>query len=141
MKKILWQDIPESASRQKFTRRNSTMRDLNTGEIIQYYSTNTKIEVSQKAVIDGKLYYRTASARDRNLDWGFEASTFDGPKGLAPSEHFDSPSRTHTPGRNAPSLKKKQTETQKGDSPKDGEGMKPSFSVKVRQRLRGIFRR
>lgn len=122
---IEWQDIPQNNT--LFTKRNATMRDLETGKIIQYYSANTKICVIQKANYKGMTYYRTRSAKDNNLDWAFEAAVFGLPNDIAPPVHTPSYSlNSHT------TKKQKSNETQKPESPKGGEETKAQRRPKFR---------
>lgn len=122
---IDWQDIPQNNT--LFTKRNATMRDLETGKIIQYYSANTKICVIQKANYKGMTYYRTRSAKDNNLDWAFEAAVFGLPNDIAPPVHTPSYSlNSHT------TKKQKSNETQKPESPKGGEETKAQRRPKFR---------
>ena len=122
---IDWQDIPQNNT--LFTKRNATMRDLETGKIIQYYSANTKICVIQKANYKGMTYYRTRSAKDNNLDWAFEAAVFGLPNDIAPPVHTPSYSlNSHT------TKKQKSNETQKPESPKGGEETKAQRRQKFR---------
>lgn len=122
---IDWQDIPQNNT--LFTKRNATMRDLETGKTIQYYSANTKICVIQKANYKGMTYYRTRSAKDNNLDWAFEAAVFGLPNDIAPPVHTPSYSlNSHT------TKKQKSNETQKPESPKGGEETKAQRRPKFR---------
>lgn len=74
--KITWHDLPKPKG--LFTGRNTVTYDLsNKMEIVQYYSMNTKIQVAQCTAISGSIYLRTASAAEKNNDWGFSASSFD----------------------------------------------------------------
>ena len=92
--KYIWQDLPEPIS--CFTIRNACMKNLNTGEIIQYYSANTKIMVVQKCVTPKGTYYRTESAKHNFLNFAFEASAFGLPNEFAPSApSIDSLSFSH----------------------------------------------
>lgn len=82
--KYLWTDLPKPKN--VFTVRNAVMRNLNTGEIVQHYSANTKIVVVQKCVTPDVTYYRTESARHHFLNYAFEASAFGLPNEEAPLE-------------------------------------------------------
>lgn len=79
---ISWVDLPKP--KPLFTKRNALMVNLDDGEIIQYYSANTKIQVVQKASCKGITYYRTASAKERGLNWAFKAAAFGLPNDEAP---------------------------------------------------------
>ncbi len=81
--KYIWEDLPKPMN--CFTVRNATMRNLNTGEVVQHYSANTKIAVVQKCVTPVATYYRTESAKHHYLNFAFEASAFGLPNELAPS--------------------------------------------------------
>lgn len=111
MTKYEWQDLPKPIN--AFTTRNTKMKNLNTGEIIQYYSANTKIVVVQKAVTPSGTFYRTRSAEHHRLNWAFEASALGLPNEVAPLAQDCS---TQTSFRN----KKTKTSQRKGSS-KSGE--------------------
>lgn len=114
---VEWTDLPKPLN--VFTKRNAIMRDLAKNKAVQYYSANTKIRVVQKGSLGGKTYYRTQSAKDRSLDWAFEASAFGLPNDIAPPVHTPSYSlNSHT------TKKQKSNETQKPESPKGGEEAK-----------------
>ena len=81
--KYEWKDLPKPMN--CFTVRNATMKNLNTGKIIQYYSANTKIVVTQKCVTPTATYYRTREAAHHYLNYAFEASAFGLPNEIAPS--------------------------------------------------------
>lgn len=135
MEKIIWEDYP--SQKNLFTKRNATMKDLKTNKIIQYYSANTKIVIAQKAQINGQTFLRTASARDHDLDWAFEASAFGLPNELAPSEpSYLSPELIDRPDTRSLAKTNNQKEKQtKGFASEDGEKRKP-FGI-----LQKIFRR
>lgn len=138
MSNIPWQDIDSVSA---FTKRNTTMRNILTKEIIQYYSANTKLTMVQKANYGGTTYYRTASARDKDLDWGFEATAFGLPNEAAPSAP-SRPSRRPTSSEvNTLPQAEKQKNTQKVEPSNDGEKTTPPFSNKIIGRLRRLFRR
>lgn len=80
----LWTDLPKPKN--VFTVRNAVMKNLNTGEIIQHYSANTKIVVVQKCVTPDATYYRTETAKHHFLNYAFEASAFGLPNEEAPLE-------------------------------------------------------
>ena len=81
--KCKWEDLPNKKT--VFTVRSAAMKNLNTGQIVQNYSANTRIDVVQKCVTDDNTYYRTWSAAYNNLNWAFEASVFGLPNESAPS--------------------------------------------------------
>lgn len=133
MRKIIWEDTPKKLN--LFTIRNATMRDLDTGEIIQYYSANTKISVVQKTQLDYTTYYRTASAKERGLNWAFEASAFGLPNEIAPpvpslpNSLNDKRTEVLPP---LPKENKKKTAKTKATSPKGGEEGSPKPKTKLR---------
>lgn len=120
--KYIWENLPKKTT--MFTVRNATLRNLNTGEIVQHYSSNTRIDIVQKCVTEKNTYYRTQSAEHHNLNWAFEASAFGLPNEKAPSAPVNSlkvkpnsvPLHT-TPGT------KKQKSTKKSSTPQDGGAM------------------
>lgn len=81
--KCFWEDLPKPLN--CFTVRNATMVDLNTGRIVNNYSTNTKIIVAQKCVTPKGTYYRTREATYNHLNHAFRASAFGLPNEKAPS--------------------------------------------------------
>lgn len=87
--KYIWQDLPEKKT--VFTVRSATMRNIDNGKIMRYYSANTRIDVVQKCVTEDNTYYRTQSAVLNNLNWAFEASAFGLPNEAAPSVPFSTP--------------------------------------------------
>lgn len=131
----IWEDLPKKKT--LFTVRNATMRNLNTGEIVQHYATNTHIDVVQKCVTEKATYYRTQSAEHHNLNWAFEASAFGLPNELAPSEPSSlSPKLINQPDTRSLAKTNNQKEKQtKGFASEDGEKRKP-FGI-----LQKIFRR
>lgn len=125
--RYVWEDLPKPLS--CFTVRNATMVNLNTGKIVNNYSSNTKIVVAQKCVTPKGTYYRTSEAAYNYLNHAFRASAFGLPDEKAPSEHS-----THTkPNSSNVKLKnrelahcrsKKTKKSPKAIPPKDGEGEK-----------------
>lgn len=87
--KYRWETLPEPL--RLFTKRNAVLLDLTNGRIVQHYSANTKIQVTQRCVHGDKTFYRTESAASRSLNWAFEASAFGLPNELAPSVPSSSP--------------------------------------------------
>lgn len=81
--KYVWQDLPERKN--LFTVKNTVMINLNTGETVRHYATNTKIAVVQKCVTPDKTYYRTQDAVHNYLNYAFEAEAFGLPNEKAPS--------------------------------------------------------
>lgn len=82
--KIEWQDLPKPLN--VWTKRNAALKNLQTNEIVQHYSSNTHLRMAQKANYGGKTWYRTRSAASKGHDWAFVASTFGLPNEVAPSE-------------------------------------------------------
>lgn len=60
------------------------MMNLETNKPIQFYSANTRINVAQKAIVGETTYYRTATAKEKNLNWAFKATDFGLPNEKAP---------------------------------------------------------
>lgn len=123
--KYIWEDLPEKKN--CFTVKNTTMVNLNTGKVMQHYSTNTRITLVQKCITPDKTYYRTSDAAHHYLNYAFEASAFGLPDEKAPSAHSAKPNsfKKHTNTRlesRTPSPDKKQTTSKKVAPPKDGEG-------------------
>lgn len=87
--KYIWQDLEKPLN--CFTVRSATMINLDTSKIIQHYSANTKIVVTQKCLTDSGTYYRTSEAAKRDLNYAFKASAFGLPNEIAPSGPFYSP--------------------------------------------------
>lgn len=73
-RKINWIDLP--APKGFFTSRSTGMINLDINKPIQYYSANTKINVVQYAIVADKIYFRTASAKSRDLNWAIGSSSF-----------------------------------------------------------------
>lgn len=131
-KTFIWVDLekPKSA----FTVRNATMRDLRNGEVIQYYSANTKIVVVQKCITEQGTFYRTSPAMTKSLDWAFEASAFGLPNEFAPPSKTLSNSLSFKKPEVAPPVEKQKRKSNK--PPKGGEGDKPKKSL-----IRRLFSR
>lgn len=128
-----WQDLPKRIN--AFTIRNATMRDLDTRKIIQYYSANTRISVTQKLVNENGTYYRTESAAKHGLNWAFEASAFGLPDEKAPSVPSHTPPKTlKSRSTRALPATKKQKSVHMTSASKDGERPKKSFWKKIFQR-------
>lgn len=81
--KYKWEKLPNRLN--AFTVRSAMMADLETGDIIQHYSSNTRITLTEKCVTETGTYYRTASASRQGLNWAFEATAFGLPNDIAPS--------------------------------------------------------
>lgn len=136
--KLEWQDLPKPMS--VFTMRSAEMIDLDKRKIVQYYSANTKIRVTQKCVTPEATYYRTSSAAEKGLNWAFKAAAFGLPNEVAPPAHATITS-SFNPVQPAPrtsSPVKKQTSSQKPQAPKGGEGPeRRSFWKKLFRRRNG----
>ena len=134
--KIVWKDLPKQQG--FFTRRSALMLTLDTKKAIQFYSPNTKLNVSQYTVFNGSVYFRTESAKTQNLNWAIKADSFDLPDGylasLAPTEHSLSKKQvpSHTPA-------KKQKTTQKVVKPKSEEAQ-PQKTTLIK-RIFGRFKK
>lgn len=135
--KIIWEDLENRGA--MFTKRNASMVSLDTGKVIQQYSSNTRINVVQKAFYNGELYFRTATAKEKGLNWAFKASAFDAPNEKAPSAHSSKPNslepNTRNKGTSIPFNQKKQTSYPKVVSSKDGE------TKRLKTLFKSIFRR
>lgn len=116
-----WEDLPKKLN--VWTVRNTVMEDINTGEIIQHYSTNTHLRMFQKTHFRGETWYRTESTANRGLDWAFKASSFGLPNEKAPSVHKDFFEETLAPKVSNSAQKEKHSfESLKSSAPaKDGE--------------------
>lgn len=108
-----------------FTVRNATMRDLKTGKVIQFYASNTRINVVQKLVTDKGTFYRTESAVNNGLNWAFEASAFGLPNEVALSVPTHSTPPTVRKSSTPKTPRTKQKDIQKAEAPKDREEPKP----------------
>lgn len=135
--KYVWKDLPEKKN--CFTVRNAAMINLNTGEIVQHYSANTKIVVAQKCITPDGTYYRTERAAYNYLNYAFKASAFGLPNEKAPSEPSSTSTISHPkPSKLASRSKKpvkKHKSVQKVALPKGGEVRR------LRGWWRNIFRR
>lgn len=129
--KYIWQELPKRLN--VFTTRNAFLVDLQTGKIVQYYSSNTRITLVEKCVTPEKTYYRTESSVRKDLDWAFEAAAFGLPNEEAPSAP-QIPLFPQSQGQSQP-LVEKQTPHNQGEVSKDGEKQRP------RHFWRRIFRK
>ena len=78
------------------------MVNLDNNVPIQFYSANTKINIVQYSIVDGVVFFRTQSAKQRSLNWAIKATAFRLPDGylasFAPNELIGTvqlPSYTH----------------------------------------------
>lgn len=124
--KYVWQDLPKPLN--CFTIRSAVLRNLNTGEIIQHYSANTKIVVVQKCVTESGTYYRTASAEHHYLNFAFEASALGLPNEIAsPAPSHSFLNSTQDTGSLAAKTRERQKTAPKRTSSK-GEEKKSKFN-------------
>lgn len=123
--KYVWEDLPKPLH--CFTVKNTAMVNLNTGKIVQHYSSNVKIVVVQKCVTDKCTYYRTSDAAYHYLNYAFEASAFGLPNETAPPAHSANPKPAHNPNLKKPLAKnttkpvEKNKKSSKKESSKGGE--------------------
>lgn len=130
---IVWQDLPKP--RGAFTRRSTMMVTLDTKRAIQLYSPNTKLNVVQYTMFNDSIYFRTQSAKDRNLNWAIKADAFSLPDGylasLAPS---NSPARekvSHQPS----SLKLPKQKPAPKATPSNNEGKVSASKINLFKRF------
>lgn len=81
--KIVWKDLAKPQG--FFTRRSTLMVTLDTKKAVQSYCSNTKINVVQYTVFNDTVYFRTSSAKERDLNWAIKADSFDLPNGYLAS--------------------------------------------------------
>lgn len=124
--KTIWKDLPEKKT--VFTVRNATLKNLNTGKIIQHYSRNTRIDVVQKCITEDNTYYRTSTAAYNNLNLAFEARDFGLPNEAAPSVPTQN-SKIEKVLRTPSSQKQKVSHTSEA-LPKDGGVKAPKKSLR-----------
>lgn len=136
-----WTELPKPLN--VFTTRDTVMKNLNTGKIIQHYSANTRLTMAQKCVTPKGTFYRTRSAKEHGLNWAFEAAALGLPNEVAPSAPTTLPP-TNSIGMQKESLAKSSAEKQKpvqhiAHQTKDGgsEGL----AKKIKQKLVKIFKK
>ena len=117
--KLDWKDVPRPIN--AFTVRNATMRDLATGDIVRYYSANTKIVVVQKCVMEKGTFYRTQSAAQRGLDWAFEATALGLPNEIAPLAPAPEKDDGDFPENTSSTPKEQKQKDDTSEPPKSGE--------------------
>lgn len=115
--KIVWEDLPKKKA--FFIIRNTAMVSLDTKKPIQLYSANTRINLVQKATYNDITYYRTATARDKGLNWVFRAADFGLPNDEAPLAPPTPKSSLHTFEHTK--TEKKQKTKKKDTASKSGE--------------------
>lgn len=120
-----WQPLEKPLS--VFTVRNAIMKNLNTGEIVQHYSANTKLVMYEKCVTEIGTFYRTFTAAHHYLNYAFEASALGLPNEFAPSAPTQQVFSKHSTSSGSKKPKAKQTDTPKVKAPNDGGEPKPSF--------------
>lgn len=125
MGKIIWKDIDK---KNVFTVRSAAMIDLANNKPVRSYVANTKIQVVQKAIHNGRTFYRTQTAKTNGLDWAFRASAFGLPDEIAPSapspksDSLGHSTISQKPKKLTPASAQKQTSSQNVVLPEDGEG-------------------
>lgn len=117
---IIWKDLPTRYN--LFTKRSTTMINLDNGKIVRHYAANVKINMVQQTIFNGERFFRTASAKSNGLNLAIRASSFTLPSDDAPLEPsgfstLNSFTTTKQPRR--PSSKQKAV--QKVEKPKSGE--------------------
>ena len=83
MSKITWKNLPKPQG--FFTKRNTVMLTLDTKKAIQFYSANTKIQVTQYTLFNNAVFFRTRPAEEKNLNWAINADSFDLPENYVAS--------------------------------------------------------
>ena len=119
MKDIKWEKLPSPII--AFTVRAANMADLTNGCTVRQYLANTRIDLIEKCVTEKGTYYRTETAAKNNLNWAFKATAFGLPNEFAPSAPVN-PSLNSFPLASPKKAGiKKQKDTPKDSTPKDGE--------------------
>ena len=141
MSKIVWKDLPKPLG--LFTRRSALMLTLDTKKAIQFYSSNTKLNVSQYTVFNDTVYFRTEPAKVKNLNWAIKADSFDLPDGylasLAPTEHSLSKKQvpSHTPvNRKISPTKQKVTQHVAKPKSEEAQPQKPTLIKRIFRRFK-----
>lgn len=117
--KYVWKDLEKPIN--AFTVRSATMRNLNTGKVVQYYAANTKIVLVQKCITKTGTYYRTGEAAHHYLNYAFEASAFGLPNEIASLEPSLPLSNTQLSGsRHVPKVIKQTSRKQKAKDKSEG---------------------
>lgn len=114
-----WIDLPVKKS--CFTARNTAMIDLDKNRVVQYYSANTKIAVTQKCVTAKGTFYRTEPAKEKGLNWAFKATALGLPDKKAPLAPSLSPLGKTKSATRTPEPTQKQKTVQESALPKSGE--------------------
>lgn len=119
--KIKWEKLPKRIN--AFTVRSAVAADLNTGDIIQHYSSNTRITLTERCITPQGTYYRTDSMSKHGLNWAFEASAFGLPNELAPPVPSTTPNSLKPVSPKKTALQNKKI-SEKASAPKGGEEKK-----------------
>lgn len=127
--KYAWEDLPKKLT--TFTVRNATLRNLNTGKIVQNYSSNTRIDVVQKCVTDKGTYYRTSTAEYNNLNHAFSALDLGLPNENASSVPKDSSNSKEKVLATNSKTPLKTKRVPKKSAPKDEEASRRGFKKLV----------
>ena len=136
-----WTELPKPLN--VFTTRDTVMKNLNTGKIIQHYSANTRLTMAQKCITPKGTFYRTRSAKEHGLNWAFEAPALGLPNEVAPSAPTTLPP-TNSIGKQKDTLAKPSAEKQKSiqnitHPTKDGGS--DGLAKKIKQKLIKIFKK
>lgn len=93
---IVWEDLPQKTG--LFTAHKCSLINLDDGKVIQTYSANTKIDVTQTTLVDGIKYYRTDYSKSKGFNWAFRAEDFVEikPAEPEPSAPTDNPINSNT---------------------------------------------
>ena len=130
---IVWKDLAKPQG--FFTRRNTLMVTLDTKKAVQSYCSNTKINVVQYTVFNDSVYFRTSSAKERDLNWAIKADSFDLPDGyLASLAPLKSPAKKGTSSKPSSLKLAKQTSVKKA-VPSKSEGKISANKINLIKRL------
>lgn len=141
---IVWSKLPGRYA--LFTRRSTTMVNLDNSKIIQHYSANVKINMVEQTMFNGERYFRTASASERGLNWAIKASSFMLPANDAPLAPLTSPTLNSNLQPKVPrSTSGKQKSSQKPVPSNNGEKGQPGHTAKKPEKraglLKGLFKK
>lgn len=135
MSKIIWKNLPKV--RGLFTKRNTVMVALDTKKAIQFYSANTKIQVTQYTLFNDSVYFRTKPAEDKDLNWAIKADSFDLPKDYLASLVPDkSPAKKASPKPSANNLENKKVSKRVASPKNEGTAQAQKTSL-----IKRLFRR
>lgn len=111
------------------------MVTLDTKKAVQSYCSNTKINVVQYTTFNDTVYFRTSSAKERDLNWAIKADSFDLPDGyLASLAPLKSPAKKDTSSKPSSLKLVKQTSVQKA-VPSKSEGKISANKINLIKRL------